>query len=217
MRPLVILATVSAALMAQPASANVLRYFCNGFGMILNGDRVAVTRSFSGDGKQVDAFAIWMPRVETVSRPLPGLDINLELQIQYSGPTDASIGVVDSAFLTLQAVAAPGNKQSSQSLQGELTKLKVEASVDAKPPVELAWDKSEAFFEWPTTAHSRIQIKFPDTARSVTFTVCDAKGRAINTSSFDLEHKASRDEQFRIARERADREALDYKRCSKMG
>lgn len=217
MRVAVILATLTAALVAQPASSNVLRYHCSGFGMKQDGDRVSVSRLFSGDGKQVDAFAIWMPLAESANLSLPGMVVNLELQIQYSNPSKTGMGKVDSAFLTLQALPLPGSKRSSESLQSDLAKLTVEASIDGKPAVPLVWNKDQTSFEYPMTAHSRVTIRFPDTAHSVAFTVRDAKGRAINTTRYDLQQTTGRDTQFRIALNEADQAALDYKRCSKMG
>ena len=217
MRAAVTLASLAVLLLAQPASSNILSYHCDGFSMAPNGDQVAVTRSFSGNGKPTDAIAIWIPKAETARLLIPGMDVNLELHIQYANPTKAGIGTVDSASLTLQALPLPSRKRSSESLQRDLAKVSVEASIDGKPPVPLVLDKDQLSYDLPMTAHSRFTIRFPGTARSIAFTVRDEKGWTIRTARYDLQQTAGRDAQFRRALQKADREALDYKRCTKMG
>lgn len=217
MRAAVILAMATAALVAQPGSANVLTYHCDGFGGRPNAGQVTVMHSFSSGGQPVDSFAIWVPRAEVANPLWSGFGVNLELQIEYSNPTVAGIGPIDSAFLTLQIHDPFGSEKTSESLQSELTKLKVDASIDGRAPVTLVWDKDQPAFEWPNVANSRVTIRFPASARSATFTVRNNKGQAVNTTRFDLAQTSDRDARYKIAREKADKAALDYKSCMKSG
>lgn len=203
--------------LAQPAPTNALTYYCDGFARQPNGDTVAVMYSFSGDGITTDSFVIWSPLAAVVSPSKPSLGIDLELQLQYSKPTATDIGTPDGAFLTVQTLAPYGSKKTSQALQSDLARLTVEASFDGSPPVALAWHKAQSAYDLPMTANRRVAILIPPSSRQVTFTVLDRKGKIINTPSFDLQGTAGRDAQYRLARIEADKAALDYKSCTKVG
>lgn len=214
-----ILALLSASLLPQPASANELTYYCDGFSQQHGGDQVAVTRSLKADGQQFDGSVIWSPKARRMGPANPRPDITLDLQITYALTPQNGIGTARSTALTLQIIDMPGPlaNRNPETRRRNLAALKVEVSIDGRPPRQLSWEDAEQFTDWPLSTTRMGLISLAPSVRTLEFTVRDADGKVALTNRYDLDQTAGRDARFLIARGEADAAATDYMRCQKIG
>ncbi len=221
MRVPAILSILAAALMAQPATAYVLTYHCDGYsqqhGQHGPGDAVAVMRSFRADGQQFGGAVIWIPPAKVIGPDDWRGDITIDLQLSLSLTPEGGIGAIEHGALAVQIIETAGLNKDPAKRRRDLERLTVAVSIDGGPPSQVGWNGSDMITEWPRSTTRWGLISIPPTARSVELTVRDATGKALRINRYEIGETAGRDAQFLIARGKADTAAADYKRCRKMG